>query len=295
MDRIATVLALLKALGLASLRDLQSFRSITGQNFFLFVLLISYQQAASAEFFFVILVVIMLLSVSAGAMEKLPFERYASWPVSRLEWGIVRVESVAFNPIAWVAVAILVRVGWRLGLLTAAGAAFLQALLSLSTRLVRASLYSWLRWIPAPPGVTGSIMRLQWREMLATLDPYLALTLMLSTGLYRASGRLIDPAAPQVASLLVNLAISTETQVLFSMDGTGAERYRQLPLRGWQVLLAKDLAYLVMLSVPVLPLDFISGFASGLTVLAIGHLRSVLKPVPQVRWRFTSGSLFPTG
>jgi hypothetical protein len=32
-----------------------------------------------------------------------------------------------------------------------------------------------------------------------------------------------------------------------------------------------------------------------LAALAVGHHASVLTPVPQKRWRFTGGTLFPTG
>ena len=294
MAGIANVLALLKALGLAAWRDVQSFRSLAGQNFFLFAMLVAYQQAESAEFFFLILAVVMLLPLSADAMDKLPSERRLSWPLSRLEWSAVRIGSLAFNPIAWLAFLLLLRMGWRIGVFAAIGGALLQATVWLAKRFIP-SPYSCLRWIPAPPGVIGSIMRLQWREMLGTLDPYLALTLMACTELYRASGKPLAPTVLQIMSLLVCLALSTETQVLFSLDGAGAGRYRQFPLRGWQILLAKDLAYLALLGLLVLPLDFVGGFAGGVTVLAIGHHRSVFQSAAQARWRFTSGSLFPDG
>lgn len=38
-------------------------------------------------------------------------------------------------------------------------------------------------------------------------------------------------------ALLVSLAMSTETQALFSIDGEGAQRYRQLPLLTCPLLL----------------------------------------------------------
>ncbi len=132
--------------------------------------------------------------------------------------------------------------------------------------------------------------------MLHTLDPYLALTLMVSTTLYRmfAKGP-IDPSAPRIMSLLVALALSTQAQVLFAIDGRGAERYRQMPIRGWQILLGKDLAYLALLAILVSPLDWLSGWFGGLAALAVGHHQSVFAKLPQVRWRFTSGALFPHG
>lgn len=287
--------ALLKAVGIASWRDLQSFRSIAGQNFFLFAMFVAYQQAESAELFFVLLVLVVVFPLSADALQKIPAERRLSWPVSSWTWFVVQVGSVAFNPIAWVALLLLLRTGWHSSGQVAASAAVLQGLVYIAKRWSRASSSPWIRWIPAPPGAMGAIMRLHWRGMLMTLDPYLALALLACTELYRTSGRPLDAAAPRIMALLVSLAMSTETQVLFGIDGSGAERYRHWPLRGWQILLAKDLAFLALLSVLVLPLDFFSGLASGVAALAIGHYRSVLKTAPQARWRFTAGALFPDG
>lgn len=139
------------------------------------------------------------------------------------------------------------------------------------------------------------LVGLHWREMLRTLDPYVAFTLMAATELYRISGNPLDPGAGQIIALIVALAVSTQTQVLLAIDGRGAERYRQIPIRGWRILLAKDLAFLILVGLLVAPLDFVSGITGSLAALAIGHHRSVMKPVPQVLWRFTSGMLFPDG
>jgi hypothetical protein len=68
-------------------------------------------------------------------------------------------------------------------------------------------------------------------------------------------------------------------------------RYRLLPLRGWQFLVAKDIAFLGILLVLVLPLAPGPGMTFGLVALAIGHFPSVGWHRPQRRWRFTSGRL----
>jgi hypothetical protein len=138
-------------------------------------------------------------------------------------------------------------------------------------------------------------MRLQWREMLRTLDPYVALLLVASTELYMVTGGRLDQDAPRIISLVTTLALSTHTQVLLGIDGSGAERYRQVPIRGWQILLAKDLAFLSVLGLLVMPLDLLSGIMGGTAALAIGHHRSVLHPARQAPWRFTSGALVPDG
>jgi hypothetical protein len=90
--------------------------------------------------------------------------------------------------------------------------------------------------------------------------------------------------------MLVALALSTYAQGLFSLDGAvGMTRYRLLPLRGWQILLAKDAAYLGILLILVLPLSPLPGLTFGLAALGIGHFPSVLLRLPHRRWRFTGG------
>ncbi len=70
-------------------------------------------------------------------------------------------------------------------------------------------------------------------------------------------------------------------------------RYRMLPLAGWEILLAKDLAYLGLLFVLVLPLAPGPGLTLGLAALAIGHFPSLGLPAAQQRWRFTGSRLLP--
>jgi hypothetical protein len=292
MARLRSVIGLLKALGLVSWRDVRSLGSIGGQNFFLFVLFVALQPE-SAIFFALILGVVLLFPLSSDPMQKVPSDRRAMWPLLGREWIAVRVWSLALSPVVWLAIFLLVRAGWRVSVLAVAGGASVQALALLTKRFSKTS--GWLRYIPAPPGATGAIMRLQWRGMLRTLDPYVALALVVATEIYRLSGKPLDPAALQIMALVTVVAVSTHTQVLFGIDSYGAARYRQWPLRGWQILLAKDLAFLVLLGLLVMPLDFASGVMGGIAALAIGHRRSVLKPVRQAAWRFTSGALLPDG
>jgi len=61
------------------------------------------------------------------------------------------------------------------------------------------------------------------------------------------------------------------------------------------LLLAKDAAFLLLTLVLAGGLDPAAGLAAALAALAIGHHASVYTPVPQKRWRFTGGTLFPTG
>ncbi len=138
-------------------------------------------------------------------------------------------------------------------------------------------------------------MCLHWRETFTTLDPYVAALLCLTTLLYRSTGKPLNPAALWIMALLVVLALSTSTQVLIALDGAGATRYRLLPIRGWRILLAKDLAWLFLLAPVVGFLSPASGFTAGLAALTVGNHRSATRHIPQQRGRFTSGTLFPDG
>jgi hypothetical protein len=294
MAQFSGVIALLKALGRVSWREVRSFGSVGGQNFFLFVGFVALQPE-SAVFFALILGVVLLFPLSSDPMQKIPEDRRALWPILRWEWASVRLWSLALSPLIWIAIILLIKAGWRAAALALGGGVAIQALAYGAKRIARKMPSGSLRWLPAPPGVLGAIMRLQWRGMLRTLDTYVALTLVIATELYRATGKPLDPSALQILALVVVVAISTETQVLFGIDGHGVARYSQWPVRGWQILLAKDLAFLVMLSILVAPLDVVSGLVAGIAALAIGHSRSVLKPVHQAAWRFTSGALLPDG
>jgi hypothetical protein len=294
MARFGSIQGLLKALGLASWRDVQSFRSIGGQNFLLFVGFVGLQPE-SAQFFLLILALVLLFPLSSDPMQKIPRERRDTWPIVSWEWITLRVCSLALSPVAWFATFLLLRAGWRTGALALGCGISAQILLQFWKAMSRSIPTTSLNWIPAPPGVIGAIMRLQSREMLRTLDLYVALLLVASTELYRVTGGRLDPDALRIISLVTTLALSTHTQVLLGIDGSGAERYRQVPIRGWQILLAKDLAFLSMLGLLVMPLDLLSGIMGGIAALAIGHHRSVLNPVRQAPWKFTSGALVPDG
>jgi hypothetical protein len=132
--------------------------------------------------------------------------------------------------------------------------------------------------------------------MLRVLDFYVALLLSLSATAYRIFGRNADPEAFPMMAVIVVLALSTYAQCLFGVEWPeGWTRYRLMPLRGWQILIAKGTAFLLCTAALVAALEPLAGLAAALVALAIGHHASVYTPVPQQRWRFTGGTLFPTG
>ena len=145
------------------------------------------------------------------------------------------------------------------------------------------------RALPIPIRYGGLIAN-HLRQLLTLLDTWLALAIAAGGGIWRLFAVHPDPAAWPILSLLAALALGTCTQSPFALDGdSGLTRYHLFPLRGWQIVLAKDLSYLAILLLAILPLAVIPGLAFGLTALAVGRYPAMRLRLLQQRWRFTSG------
>ena len=148
----------------------------------------------------------------------------------------------------------------------------------------------WRR-VPHFPGPLDQLIRKNLREMLSTLDFYCALLLSVSSAIYRAVGPPLPVEAFMAMTALVVVALSSYAQCLFGLDGAGGwSRYGLLPVRGWWILVAKDVAFLLVVAVLVAPLAPLSGMGAALVALAMGRRTSVLDPRPQTRWRFCAGA-----
>jgi hypothetical protein len=294
---VAGLRAILTALARAVWRDLRTLNSLTGNNFFLFVLLLL-QQPSSALFLILILGFLLLGPLSADPLRKVPPDRLALWPLSAPERIALRFVSPLLTPLVLIALPLFFKV---------AGAAIALSMLALALAL-QFAVALWNHWragrprrnvfwfVPRMPGRLGGLVQKDIRQMLSVLDPYVALVLMIGGVCYRLLSARLDPEAPVILALLVVFAVSTSAQCLFGLDlRSGMERYRVLPLRGREILFAKDLAFLIVVIVLVLPLALLPGLAGALVVLGVGHHASILRPAPQTRWRFTGGSVFPTG
>ena len=66
-------------------------------------------------------------------------------------------------------------------------------------------------------------------------------------------------------------------------------------MRGWQLLLAKDAAFLAALVPLLLPLAPAAGLGGAFLALAIGHAPTVSREQEQTRWRFTTGGALGNG
>jgi hypothetical protein len=152
------------------------------------------------------------------------------------------------------------------------------------------------RRVPGIGGLLGELVKKNLRQMISTLDFWCALVLSVATTIYRLVDRTLPPEAFLLMSLLVMLALSSYAQCLFGLDGAGGlTRYALLPLRGWQILLAKDAAFLIVAVVLTAGFSPLAGLAAALIVLAVGHDPSVKHMRPQVRWRFSTGASLGNG
>ena len=109
--------------------------------------------------------------------------------------------------------------------------------------------------LPSFPGPLNHLIRKNLRGMLSTLDFYVALLLSVAALAYRTWGMKLSAEALMPMTLLIIVALSSYAQCLFGLDGeSGLDRYRLLPVSGWQVLLAKDAAFMALAMLLVLPL-----------------------------------------
>ncbi len=276
-------------------RDLQKLGSLAGNNFFLFVFLLLGQ---SGGFLQVLLGLLLLFPFSSDPLRSIPSERLQQWPLTPRIAFALRLASVWFSPVAWITVGLIV---WTKSFQFAATfvgiSALFYALGSLFTWVpARAPRLNILSHVPDFGGSIGGLVRKNARELLSILDPYAGLVLTLSATAYRFLSSRPEPDAFMILSMLVALTLSTYALCLFGLDtASGFTRYLLFPIRGWQILLAKDVAFLTVLLILVAPLHLLAGLAAGLMALTVGHHSSVRYRVPQTHWRFTGGAPLTSG
>lgn len=286
---MARIAAILRALSTALRRDQRSLQSVAGNNFFIVSALLL-QKAGT--FIYLIIGLVLLFPLSTDPLRKVPRSRMELWPLDSHERRLLRLLSPWINPMTWVLAALAiwaVKGGVTIGLwAVAAGVVAAGFLLS---ELPGGPAHGLLRRLPHFPGALDELVRKNIREIFATLDFYCGLLLSLGAIVWRLTGAAIPTEAFLALTVLVVLALSSYAQCLFGLDGRGGlSRYRLLPLRGWQILAAKDAAFLAIAIPLTLPLAPLAGIGAALVALAAGHEPSVNQPRPQVRWRFSSGA-----
>ena len=287
---MARIRAILAALLLALWRDFKSVGSFSGNNLFATALVFL---ALGDPGVFVRLTafvgLVLFIPLSADPLRVLPRDRIAVWPLSTGELRVLRIVSPWLNPITWLIVALAL---WRhvsTDLWAVITGVFVIGFVLPS--LPPAHKGVWRR-LPDFPGPLNHLIRKNLCETLSTLDFWCsAVVSTLSLG-FRAAG-LLPTEALLPLTILVMLALSTNAQTLFGLDGDGGmTRYRLLPVPAWQILAAKDVPFLLASLVMTLPLAPVAGLAAALAALATGHHSSVTHHSNQVRWRFSSGVSF---
>ncbi|MCU1274737.1 MAG: hypothetical protein JWO48_2168 [Bryobacterales bacterium] len=295
MARLAAVLA---ALARAFRRDQKSFQSVIGNNFFF---ISAYLLRSAGAFVYVIIGLVLLFPMSTDPLRKIPVSRLGLWPLDRRERWLLRAISPWINPLTWVlaALALWAAHGTVTKELWALAAGLFVTGFLVSSITGRADLrpcHGMWRRVPSFPGALNQLIRKNIREMLSTLDFYCGLLLSLSAIVYRAIGRQLPREAYLAITVLVVLALSSYAQCLFGLDGEGGlSRYRLLPLRGWQILAAKDAAFLLVTIPLTCALAPLAGIGAALVALALGHAPSVNQPRTQIRWRFSTGASLMLG
>jgi len=291
---MARPVTILKALATAYRRDWTALQSLTGNNFFLLTLFLLQQ---AGVFVYLIMGLVLLFPLSTDPLRKVPPSRLALWPLSTQEHWILRLASPWINPLTWILAAGAIWMAGRTvstGLWAAVAGLFVVAF-ALSHLPTPGRTPMWRR-VPGIPGPLDQLVRKNLREILSTLDFYCAAILSLSV----LAWRLFGPALPREAFMAMTVltigALSSYAQCLFGLDGEGGlSRYRLLPVRGWQLLLAKDAAYLIALLPLALVLAPLPALGGALVVLAVGHAPAVEYPKEQTRWRFTMGGALGNG
>ena len=291
---MARPVAILKALGTAYRRDWTALQSLVGNNFFLISAFLLRQ---SGTFVYLILGLVLLFPLSTDPLRKIPPSRLALWPLTRSEHWILRFAGPWINPLTWVLAGLAV---WSVGRTISVGlwamlAGMFVAAFALSHVPAPGRVTMWRR-VPGIPGPLEQLVRKNLREVLSTLDFYCALILSLAV----VAWRILRPSLPREALMAMTVlcvgALSSYAQTLFGLDGEGGmSRYRLLPVRGWQLLLAKDIAFLLALAPVLLPLAPLAGLGGAWVVLAVGRVPAIEHPREQSRWRFSSGGALGNG
>jgi hypothetical protein len=272
-----------RALWRAVRRDLGTFAAFRANNFFFFVALLVYGAFQSGTMpvssypFVVLLGFLMLFPLAADPLAKIPRVRLASWPLRPPQRALLRTVALALNPVFWIAAALL---------LAASKAALALIAIPVLTNGIAQPQWHPLRRMPSIPCRLAEPIRANLRQMFTVLDTWLAVCIAIVAHL-----PVVPPDARPILAMLVALALSTYAQSLFSLDGP-LTRYRLLPLRGWQIILAKDAAYLAILLVLTAAVTPAPALTFGLTSLALGRYPSIASRLPVERWRFSGGRVF---
>lgn len=282
MEDLRPILHTLRTL---SKRDRKSLWSFSTNNLFLATLLLG----IAGAFFWCVIALALLFPLTSDPLQRIPEERLKLWPLTNGERLALHWLSPWQNPMTWIfACVALWAAAQRMPLF--AGVLLLIPLAGvLASWIPSGTGTSLWHLIPPLPGVFGSLIRKDLREILSTLDFWAALALSGSCCFYRFFVHEPPDDALMMFSIFVVLALSSWSQSCFGLDGgEGLTRYRLLPLRGWQIFATKGTAFLLVVTVLTLLLSLRAAWAAAFAALAAGNAAS-LRLIKQKRWRFSRG------
>ncbi|MGJ5816537.1 hypothetical protein [Paludibaculum fermentans] len=296
---MAGLAALIAALGRSAQRSFGRFGSVTHNNLFAVILLLMAEEPmdrpSSTAVFYLVIGALAALPLAGDMARRIPEARMALWPLTTWQRAVVFALNLLLNPMLPLAVlfALLSRhpvVGAGLFALGVCAPVLLGVfrIWKNPPRL--------LRLVPSLPGRLGGLVQNRLRELLQTLDLWFAALLSLGGCLYLLFYPQPDPMAKVVIGGLIVILLSTAGQASSSFDAESAiARRLLLPLSGRDVLLARDLAWLIVLLLLTGPYGWHRTLSAGFLALAAGHRTALTPPTEQTRWQFAAGQLIPTG
>ena len=274
MNSLERPLAILKWIARAANRNRRSFISLAGNNLFYAAITLAFMlDPVGAQGAFILVGIIVVLPMSSDPLRAIPRVRMLIWPLENGERRLLRLISPWLNPMTWIVLALALVEARVVGNRRARRRRGRHGLHHIRAR--RAWRQIALAHVPRYPGPLNHLIRKNLREMLSTLDFWCGALIAVAALGWRAAGLLPHEAFFPLTAIAM-VGISTCALTLFGLDGAaGMTRYRLMPLRGWQILLAKDIAYLTMAIIVAVPLSIPAAMGAALIALAIGHKTSV--------------------
>ena len=217
-----------------------------------------------------------------------------SWMPHRLA-AEATVAAKQFGPLA--ALALMTLISFALSMWT-----FNGALQPAQTR--RSKRFTFFRLVTLP-GRFGGLLKKDLKYLVRLLDLYLALPVVVLLSIYLASAPDASAGVFRVILVLLFLPLLSIPSNCFGLDSpSGLDRYTLLPLTGREILLTKNVAFVLLVvfllgalvplafwrfGASVVALAFIEVTIMALAYLSWGNWMSVRDPYRMLFYRFSSG------
>jgi hypothetical protein len=136
-------------------------------------------------------------------------------------------------------------------------------------RSQKITIFEWFRI----PGPAGSLAAKDFRYFRRLLDPYLGVLVAALGCFYLITADTVSAGVVLVFLLVVFVPNASLAFNLFGLDNrAGIDRLKLLPVTGATILLGKNLAFLMMVSVQVMPLILLACWRLGMSLGVFGFL-----------------------